>query len=250
VSSKDVNFIYGQNGSGKSAILAAIQICLGAGARGAHRARKLKELVRKDASSSSACAKIQVTLLNGGGDGHHPEVYGDTITVERSIAMMGSGYNGYKLFDHQMRERSRSKKDLADILDKLNMQVENPVAILDQEEAKLFLKGKATEKYAFFMKATQLDRVEVSYDATLERKKSLDDQSEKIRRALTADMEVVAETKKAYEQHKELAILEVKQCRYEELYAWAKYGETQETLELELGVRIQNVLLFCVLIRC
>ena len=44
---RNVNFIYGQNGSGKSAILAAIQICLGAGARRTHRARNLKDLVRK-----------------------------------------------------------------------------------------------------------------------------------------------------------------------------------------------------------
>lgn len=39
---RNVNFIHGQNGSGKSAILAAIQVCLGAGARRTHRARNLK----------------------------------------------------------------------------------------------------------------------------------------------------------------------------------------------------------------
>lgn len=43
---RNVNFIHGQNGSGKSAILAAIQVCLGAGARRTHRARNLKDLVR------------------------------------------------------------------------------------------------------------------------------------------------------------------------------------------------------------
>jgi hypothetical protein len=43
---RNVNFIYGQNGSGKSAMLAAIQICLGAGARRTHRARNVQDLVR------------------------------------------------------------------------------------------------------------------------------------------------------------------------------------------------------------
>jgi len=50
---RNVNFIHGQNGSGKSAILAAIQVCLGAGARRTHRARNLKDLVRKEAGKSA-----------------------------------------------------------------------------------------------------------------------------------------------------------------------------------------------------
>jgi structural maintenance of chromosomes protein 6 len=43
----NVNFINGQNGSGKSAILAALQICLGARARITHRGTKLGDLVRQ-----------------------------------------------------------------------------------------------------------------------------------------------------------------------------------------------------------
>ena len=114
---RSINFIHGQNGSGKSAILAAIQICLGAGARRTHRARNLKDLVRKDAQCNFA--KIRVTVLNQGSDAYQPDIYGDSITVERTIAVRG-GYNGYKLYDHNMTEQSRSKKDLDDLLDKLN----------------------------------------------------------------------------------------------------------------------------------
>jgi hypothetical protein len=117
---RNVNFIHGQNGSGKSAVLAAIQICLGAGARRTNRARNLKDLVRKEAASGNAPAqaKIRVTLLNQGEDGYKNEVYGDTITVERTISLNG-GYNGYKLLDHAGKEKSRSKKDLDDMLDVL-----------------------------------------------------------------------------------------------------------------------------------
>lgn len=43
---KNVNFIHGQNGSGKSAILAALQICLGARANVTHRGSSLESLVR------------------------------------------------------------------------------------------------------------------------------------------------------------------------------------------------------------
>lgn len=112
----DPQFINGQNGSGKSAILAAIQICLGAGARRTHRARNIKDLVRKDGNVTGA--KVQVTLLNGGGDGYKQDIYGQTITVERQISLNG-GYNGYKLLDENMKERSRSKKDLDEMLDTL-----------------------------------------------------------------------------------------------------------------------------------
>ena len=44
-----------------------------------------------------------------------------------------------------------SAKDLNNLLDQLNIQVENPVAVLDQEEAKKFLMGKAEDKYNFFI---------------------------------------------------------------------------------------------------
>jgi hypothetical protein len=117
---RNVNFINGQNGSGKSAVLAAIQICLGAGARRTNRARNLKDLVRKEAASGNAPAqaKIRVTLLNEGDDGYKHEIYGDTITVERTISLNG-GYNGYKLLNHAGKEKSRSKKDLDEMLDVL-----------------------------------------------------------------------------------------------------------------------------------
>jgi predicted ATPase len=116
---RNVNFITGQNGSGKSAILAAIQICLGAGARRTHRARNLKDLVRKDAAANAPTqAKIRVSLLNKGSDAYKPEIYGETIVVERTISLKG-GYNGYKLYDENMVEKSRSKKDLDALLDQL-----------------------------------------------------------------------------------------------------------------------------------
>jgi hypothetical protein len=122
---RNVNFIHGQNGSGKSAILAAIQVCLGANAKRTHRARNLKDLVRKEAGVGCTGAKLRVTLLNRGSDGYQPEVYGDYITVERSISL-GGGYNGFKLLDSTGKERSRNKKDLYAMLDQLNIQVDNP----------------------------------------------------------------------------------------------------------------------------
>lgn len=117
--SRHINFINGQNGSGKSAILAAIQICLGASARRTNRARNLKDLIRRDGTSMPSCAKVRVSVWNEGSDAYKPDVYGDWITVERTISVSSSGYNGFKLFDHNGVEKSRSKKDLYDMLDVL-----------------------------------------------------------------------------------------------------------------------------------
>lgn len=41
----------------------------------------------------------------------------------------------------------------------LRGQVDNPVAVLDQENSKKFLQGSEEEKYDFFMKATDLLRI-------------------------------------------------------------------------------------------
>lgn len=45
------------------------------------------------------------------------------------------------------------------MLDRLNVQVENPVCIMDQENSKEFIKGNERDKYRFFKKATDLERV-------------------------------------------------------------------------------------------
>ncbi|KAL7570169.1 hypothetical protein ACA910_020007 [Epithemia clementina (nom. ined.)] len=226
---RNVNFIHGQNGSGKSAILAAIQICLGAGARRTNRARNLKELVRKEASAGGtpSCARIRVTVLNQGTDGYKHDIYGDEITVERTIALNG-GFNGFKLLDRNGKERSRDKKDLHEMLDVLNIQVENPVAVLDQEEAKKFLSGKAQDKYNFFLKASELERVDRVYSATMDTLEELIEAQRKVSQSLQSSMERVDRLRENYEQHQELEKLEYKVQELAVKYAWAIYGTHEE----------------------
>lgn len=55
--------------------------------------------------------------------------------------------------------KSKAKDELNRMLDVLNIQVDNPCAVLDQENSKKFLQGSERDKYAFFMKATDLDRI-------------------------------------------------------------------------------------------
>lgn len=148
-----INFITGQNGSGKSAILAAVQICLGAKANVTHRAKALKDLIR--AGGTNREAFIQVTLRNNEQDGWKFQECGRKIVVERRISRVAA--STFKIRGEDGRTISTQRKHLIDMLDHLSIQVENPCAVLDQENSKRFLQGQATHKYEFFMRSTNLD---------------------------------------------------------------------------------------------
>lgn len=229
----NVNFIHGQNGSGKSAILAALQICLGAGAKRTHRARNLKDLVRKEGGATTA--KVRVTLLNKGPDAFQHDIYGDTITVERSIPL-GGGFNGYKLLGHDMLEKSRKKADLNLLLDQLNIQVENPVAVLDQEEAKKFLTGKAEDKYEFFLKATDLERLDRKYSAAVDHINELDMAYHQMQRNITPMSNNVKELQHEWEEFQKLEKLVNNVAKTEVKYAWSLYTQKMNLLEEEQHV--------------
>jgi len=227
----NVNFIHGQNGSGKSAILAALQICLGAGANRTHRARNLKDLVRKEGGATHS--KVRVTLLNRGADAFQHEVYGDLIHIERNIYLRGSG-GGYKLYAEDMTCKSEKKKDLQALLDQMNIQVENPVAVLDQEEAKKFLTGKPEDKYAFFMKATDLERMDRKYIESTESIYELEEALLKMRNQLAPLSETVKKLHAEWKEFQKLEKLEHKISKYSVDYAWSFYAKCKNELDGEI----------------
>ncbi|OAD58463.1 Structural maintenance of chromosomes protein 6 [Eufriesea mexicana] len=132
----NVNFIIGRNGSGKSAILTALTVGLGA------RANVTSHFIKKGKNTAS----IEVTLLNKGPMAYKSDVYGDSITVFR-------------------REVVSTKRDeLTNILRAMNIQIDNPISILNQDISRTFLvSSKPEEKYELFMKATLLDVIGNNY---------------------------------------------------------------------------------------
>ena len=87
---RHLNFITGRNGSGKSAIVAAIQLCLGSSARQTGRGSSVSKYIRE---GSEDPAVLKVTLLNEGPDAFKPEEYGKRITVKRIIGKTSSSYH-------------------------------------------------------------------------------------------------------------------------------------------------------------
>ncbi|CAM9327713.1 unnamed protein product, partial [Ectocarpus sp. 8 AP-2014] len=221
---RHINFINGRNGSGKSAIIAALQICLGARANLTHRAKKLTDLIRHGWKGD---AILEVTLLNDI-SGFKFEEYGESITVRRTIKQPSGG--GIALLGHDRQIKSRDKSELSMMLDMLSIQVNNPCAVLDQENSKKFLQGDDRVKYAFFMKATDLARIQAHNNDAAEQITKMHrghhralDQNARLQR-------VVDELRVELEQYRELDDLEEQIVILKERVVWAHVEESEEAL--------------------
>jgi chromosome segregation ATPase len=142
----------------RSAIIAALQISLGMGARQTHRGTNLSSLIRSGAKGD---ARVAVTIHNTGELAYLPDEFGDSITVERILKHNGSSAYVLKTADNKVK--SRKKHDIDDVIEHFHLYVGNPCCILDQENSKLFLKGNEKDKYQFFLKASLLQSMENEY---------------------------------------------------------------------------------------
>ncbi|XP_052405470.1 structural maintenance of chromosomes protein 6 [Carassius gibelio] len=222
----NVNFVVGNNGSGKSAVLTALIVALGGKALTTNRGSSLKGFVKEGESS----ADVSITLRNRGRDAYKPEVFGQSIIVDLRIS--SEGIRTYKLRSKTGHLVSSKKEDLIYILDHFNIQVDNPVSILTQEMSKHFLHSKGEgDKYKFFMKATQLDQMKEDYSYIMKTKTMTQNTVEKHR-------ETLQELKRKYhekeERYKSLASLDEMQKKLDELknqMAWALVAEVEQEMK-------------------
>ena len=153
-----INFVVGMNGSGKSAALTAITLCLGGKASATNRGASLKSLIR----SGQEQANLTVRLKNEGADAYQPDLYGDSIIVERHFSRSGS--SGYRLKTSMGRTISTKKGDVDDIIEYFNLQVDNPMNVLTQDAAKSFIQNSTpSTKYRFFVEGVQLQQLDSDY---------------------------------------------------------------------------------------
>ncbi|EFE29612.1 DNA repair protein Rad18, putative [Trichophyton benhamiae CBS 112371] len=142
-----INFIVGKNGSGKSAILTALTLCLGGKASATNRGQSLKSFVKEGKE----------------GDGAYlPDTYGESIIVERHFTRSGS--SGFRLKSKSGTIISTRRADLDYITDYFALQMDNPMNVLSQDMARQFLSTSSpAEKYKFFMKGVQLEQLDHDY---------------------------------------------------------------------------------------
>jgi chromosome segregation ATPase len=81
--------------------------------------------------------KIEITLLNYG---VLSDRYGKEIIIQRIID--SNGVSTYKIDDGKSRLRVLKRAELDNILATLGIMLDNPVAILNQETARSFLRSK------------------------------------------------------------------------------------------------------------
>uniref|UniRef100_A0A4W3I2H2 Structural maintenance of chromosomes protein 6 n=1 Tax=Callorhinchus milii TaxID=7868 RepID=A0A4W3I2H2_CALMI len=222
----NVNFVVGNNGSGKSAVLAALIVGLGGKATATNRGYSIKGFVKNGQNS----ADIAITLRNRGPDAFKADIYGEAIIVEQHISR--EGIRQYRLKSKTGHLVSTKKEELNTILDQFNIQVDNPVSILTQEMSKHFLQSKSeADKYKFFMKATQLEQMREDY-AHIMRTKALT--NEKIGKQDESLSELKELVKEKEDRYKSLASLDELQEKLEQLknqMVWALVIELEKDLQ-------------------
>jgi len=220
-----INFVVGHNGSGKSAILTGITVCLGGKATITQRATSLKGLIKEGKNNGSVTIKIR----NKGPDAYKPDVYGDRIIIERRLSR--DGVNGYKIKNSSGKIIANNRKELNHILDHMCIQVDNPMNILNQDLARQFISSSTPEeKYNFFLKGTQLSQL--NEDLELVREKI-----DKIDRIIKLKSEVLPEMKKIIKsiksECKEMMAIQNLEKTSKELkkkIAWAEIKEQEDAL--------------------
>ncbi|XP_068280542.1 structural maintenance of chromosomes protein 6 isoform X1 [Nyctibius grandis] len=222
----NLNFVVGNNGSGKSSVLTALIVGLGGKATATNRGSSLKMFVRDGETS----ADITITLRNQGRDAFKPEAYGSSIIVNQRINLDGS--RSYRLKSKSGTLISSKKEELIGILDHFNIQVDNPVSVLTQEMSKHFLQSKNEgDKYKFFMKATQLEQMKEDYSSIMKTKENTCIQIEQGVERLQELKQLYGEKK---ERYKSIGFVNDMRNRLEDLkhkMAWAVVGEMEKEIQ-------------------
>ncbi|TQV98300.1 hypothetical protein V2A60_007945 [Cordyceps javanica] len=174
-----INFIVGENGSGKSAVLTALTLCLGGKASDTNRGGSLKSFVKEGRDQG----KLVVRLKNAGSDAYQPDIYGESIIVERHFSKTGS--SGFKIKTADDKLVSTRKQEVDEISEWFALQMGNPLTILSQDNARQFLNSATpAQKYKYFVSGVQLEQLDNDYrmsQDTLDKTLNLrDDINEKI----------------------------------------------------------------------
>ncbi|KAK4236944.1 P-loop containing nucleoside triphosphate hydrolase protein [Achaetomium macrosporum] len=180
-----LNFIVGENGSGKSAILTAITLCLGGKASSTNRGGSLKSFVKEGCDRAILAVKIK----NRGQDAYKPEIYGESVIVERHFSKTGA--SGFKVKTAVGQTYSTKKQEVDELVEYYALQVDNPLNILSQDNARQFLNSSTkTQKYKFFIEGVQLQQLDNDYRLISESLENMvakvPDQEERVKHAKAA----------------------------------------------------------------
>ncbi|XP_038056930.1 structural maintenance of chromosomes protein 6-like [Patiria miniata] len=222
----NVNFIVGRNGSGKSAVLTAIVVGLGGKATATNRGSSIKNFIK----NTEQQGEVTIKLRNRGLDAYRPDLYGSTIIVERRLK--ADGMSSYKLRAKDGRVISQKYAELQQIKDQFNIQIDNPMSILNQDTSRNFLHSQdPKDKYSFFLKATQLEQMSNDY-ANIQQHRDM------MQNTLSRKEEILPELQREVFQNeqrfKDLDSIQKLQKKRDDLMhiaAWAQVAAEEKVLE-------------------
>ena len=181
------------------------------------------------------CVKIK----NKGDTGFQQEVYGDSITVERTFSK--SGTSGFKLKSSSGRLISNRKGDLEDICDFFALQLDNPMSVLTQDMARQFLNSSSpAEKHKFFVKGTQLEQLHQDYQLLSNSIDEIEQTFTSKRHDITLLEENLKNTKSLQELSNKQAGMRTKIKLLARQMAWVQVEE-QEQILASLDAEIRTV---------
>ncbi|XP_059058355.1 structural maintenance of chromosomes protein 6 [Achroia grisella] len=216
---KNVNFIVGRNGSGKSAILAALVVGLGGRASATNRGSSLNSLIKKGANS----ATIEIKINNSSEKAYKPNLYGDYITIVRHIN--ASGGSNYKVKSETGEVISTKFEEVNAIILAHDIQVDNPISVLNQDDARSFHASDSKKKYSLFRKATNLDQTETNYIRALENcNKAVNIWNRKNESCIELEKEY-KKWKQSHEQLQSKDEIEAKKLALQNEYYWSEIAE-------------------------
>ena len=128
------------------------------------RYTKLQDFIMKGERK----AEIMITLKNEGEDAWKPEQYGDSIIFQRTFWESGQTSVVIKNANKEgvVKKNKEAREEGKRILQCFRINTDNPIAILQQEEAKELLKVESPEAlYLFFQKSTLLKQCIEQYTA-------------------------------------------------------------------------------------
>lgn len=128
----------------------------------------MKTFVKTGAQTAKIILKLRNSNPHDVSAPFKPETYGDVIVIERTFKKDGG--SSYSLKSQNNRLVSNKKEELDSMVRHFNIQIDNPITILNQEVSRNFLNSKnPRDKYKFFMKATQLETIRNDYEMAAEK---------------------------------------------------------------------------------
>lgn len=217
-----LNFIVGENGSGKSAVLTALTLCLGGKASSTNRGGNLKAFIKEGQHE----ARLIIKIKNEGEDAFQPEVYGSTITVERRFNMGNASH--FKTISEGGQVIGTKKTDVTLITDYFALQVDNPLNILSQDMARQFLnQASPRQKYSFFLQGIQLQQLDTEYRVVEDYLTMSEDMMPALQTKVNDAAAAFHVAEKIYSSWKESKKLRERRILLGQKLAWAQVAEQE-----------------------